>query len=404
MRKILKFTGVLLLVFSVLTVSLVLYGQKKIPDRIILTYGTDINANPVFRFSPESGSDSGEENSYSVKVSLLNLIPIKTSQVTMTKRHYVIAGGDIFGLKIYSDGVIIVGTGAVETEDGQSSPAEEAGIRKGDIILEIDGKKVSGSDEVSSIFQNCEGREMTIKLHRSGSEFTTSIKPVFSSCDRIYKSGMWIRDSAAGIGTITYIDPSTGMYGSLGHAICDCDTQEVIPISNGEAVSAVITGCYKGTKGKAGELCGVFSPKHFGSILINGESGAYGEADNITFPYELIPVASRNEIRPGKAQIISTVSGTEKKSYNIEITKINYSDDSGKDMSIKVTDSDLIEKTGGIVQGMSGSPIIQNGMLVGAVTHVFINDSLRGYAIFADSMLEISDNLYNSVMKIQDAA
>lgn len=399
MRKIIKITSVFLLVFICLTASLFVYGKRCIPDNITLTFGTDMNTNPIFKFTPESESFCDE--GYSVKVSLLNIIPVKTSRVNITKRHYVIAGGDIFGLKIYADGVIVVATGGVDSATGQISPAASAGIMKGDIILEIDGKRAVSSEEVSSLFQNCEGREMTLRLSRKGDEFTAKLTPVYSVSEGRYKAGLWIRDSAAGIGTITYVDPSTGMYGSLGHAICDCDTEEIIPIDNGEAVSAVITGCYKGVKGKAGELCGVFSPKHFGSVLINGESGAYGRADNITFPYELVAVASRNEIKTGRAQIISTVSGTEKKCYDIEITKVNLKDCDGKNMCIKVTDPELIESTGGIVQGMSGSPIIQNNMLVGAVTHVFVNDALKGYAIFADSMLEISDKLYEET---KDAA
>lgn len=404
MGKFLKACGIFLLIVSCLVFSLVIYGQKCIPDEITVTDGTKVNMSPIFTLRKSDESEA-ETDSYSVKVSLLNIIPVKTSRVHVSKRHYVIAGGDIFGLKIYSDGVIVVGTACVETAQGQQNPAERSGIQKGDIILEIDGEKIYSGDDVSALFQNCEGREMTIRLMRQNNEYTTVLTPALSSTDGKYKAGLWIRDSAAGIGTITYIDPSTGLYGSLGHAVCDRDTDEVIPISNGEAVSAVITGCYKGTKGKAGELCGVFNSKHFGSILINGASGAYGQADNIVFPYELVPVASKSEVKAGKAQIISTVSGNEKEYYDIEITKINENDEDGKNMSIRVTDSALIEKTGGIVQGMSGSPIIQNGMLVGAVTHVFVNDALRGYAIFAESMLEISDELYETLNSgISDAA
>lgn len=394
MVKFLKVCGILLLASACLTYSLVIYGQKSIPDEITVTDGTKINMNPIFTVSDEQSEET--EGTYSVSVSLLNIIPVKTSKVHVSKRHYVIVGGDIFGLKIYSDGVMVVGTGSVDTPDGAQSPAENAGIRKGDIILEIDGKKVLNSGEVTQAFQNCEGREMTITLTRQGTQFTTFLKPAYSGADGHYKAGMWVRDSAAGIGTITYIDPSTGLYGSLGHAVCDPDTDEVIPIFDGEAVSAVITGCYKGTNGKAGELCGVFSPKHFGSIMINCDCGAYGKADDVSFPYDLLPVASVSEVKTGKAQIVSTVSGSEKKSFDIEILKVNSKDEDGKNMCIKVTDSELIEKTGGIVQGMSGSPIIQNGMLVGAVTHVFVNDSLKGYAIFAENMIEVSDEIYKA--------
>lgn len=405
MKNFFKMTGIFLLLIICAAASLVFYGQKKIPDEIVLTDTSKIESGHIFTFHKKNdgtfSKNSGD--SYSVKVSLLNIIPVKTSKVYISKRHYVIPGGDIFGLKIYSDGVIIVGISNVETSTGQECPAEKSGIKKGDIILEINGRKVKTSDEVSRLFQNCDGSEMTVKLLRGDTEFTTLFSPVLSNTDGKYKAGLWIRDSAAGIGTLTYIDPSTGLYGSLGHAVCDTDTDEIIPIVNGEAVSAVVTGCYKGTKGKAGELCGVFGPKHFGSVLINSNSGAYGEADNVKFPYELVPVASKSEVKTGDAQIISTISGNDKKYYSIEITKINEKDENGKNMCIHVTDSELIEKTGGIVQGMSGSPIIQNGMLVGAVTHVFVNDARKGYAIFADSMLEISDEIYESI-KISKAS
>lgn len=405
MVKFLKVCGIFMLVISCLTFSLVVYGQRSIPDEIVIPSGRQIELSPIFSVSRSAGekNENGQTSSYCVDVSLLNIIPVKTSRVYTPQRRYVIVGGDIFGLKIYSDGVIIIGTAAVETQQGQKNPAENAGIKKGDILIAIDGVKVNSSSEAAMLFQNCEGREMMLQLMRDNKEIFLAFTPVLSVTDGKYKAGLWIRDSAAGIGTVTYTDPSTGIYGSLGHAVCDTDTEGIIPINNGEAVTAVITGCYKGTKGKAGELCGVFGSKRFGSILINGECGAYGEVDSVDLSDELVPVACSSEVKTGKAQIISTISGSEKKYYDIEIIKIDSDNAGGKNLSIKVTDKQLIEQTGGIVQGMSGSPIIQNGMLVGAVTHVFVSDALRGYGIFADTMLSISDGLYES-MRLQDAA
>ncbi len=205
---------------------------------------------------------------------------------------------------------------------------------------------------------------------------------------------MWIRDSSAGIGTLTLYQPTTDVVAGLGHAICDVDTGEILPISSGDLVWANITGVIKGQSGAPGELIGEFTNKHIGKVMINCEAGIYGIADKAPINAKSYPVAMRQEVRDGKATILCTVNGTEPKEYEIMIEKVNLSDSgTTKNMVIRVTDPELLEVTGGIVQGMSGSPILQDGKLVGAITHVFVNQPTRGYGIFAENMMDFAKKL-----------
>ena len=408
MVKFIKTVCVFLFVAAVGIFGFVAYGMTSIPDEIIVLNDRGVLTDGIFTAekaqeekNTQRASVTGENaDNYTVNISLLNIIPIKSSHVSVSQRHYVIPSGEIFGLKLYSNGVMVVGTNDVPTENGSVNPAKSAGLKVGDIIVSVGGTKVNSSTQVSELFGKCSGEQVILSVLRQDGLVEIRLTPVKCSTDNRYKVGIWIRDSAAGIGTITYYDTNSGIFGSLGHAVCDVDTAQIIPILNGEAVTARITGCYKGKNGTAGELCGVFSGGSIGNIMINGENGVYGIADTSKLEKRnVIPVATPSETKEGKAQIISTVDGNGAKYYDIEITKIYKDSGSVRNMAVKVTDPELIGKTGGIVQGMSGSPIIQNGMLVGAVTHVFINDSLQGYAIFAENMLSTSDYLYDYLYK-----
>ncbi len=403
MVKFIKTVCVFLFTACVCVFGLVIYGENSIPDEIIVLNDQAVLTDEIFTAEKTSDDKSAKQASlnndsiddFNVNISLLNIFPVKTSHVSVSQRHYVVPGGDIFGLKMYSNGVMIVGTNDVNTANGNINPAKNAGIEVGDIILTVDGITVNDSNTVSELFSGCSGRQIKLKILRNNEFLDVELTPVISAADGGYKVGIWIRDSVAGIGTITYYDTNSHIFGSLGHAVCDVDTEKMIPILNGEAVCARVTGCYKGKSGTAGELCGVFSGGTIGSIMINCVNGVYGFADTSKFESKnVVPVATPSEIKEGKAQIISTVDGSGTRYYDIEITKIYKDTDSVRNMAVKVTDPELIEKTGGIVQGMSGSPIIQNGMLIGAITHVFVNDSLQGYAIFAENMLSTSDSLY----------
>jgi len=330
---------------------------------------------------------------YDLNISVLKLFPVKTARVTVARRRYVVPGGQVFGIKLYTKGVVVVGIDSVTTAEGSQNPAAKAGLKEGDLILEVDGRAIERNREIAGLIEKSNGKELSFTVERDGKRLQILFTPVKAS-DGNYRAGIWVRDSSAGIGTLTFFDAKTGIFAGLGHAVCDVDTGETMPISGGDAVEANIKGCYKGTGGKPGELCGVFSNRVIGSLLTNCATGIYGrfEPDNVS--QKPMPVALRHEVREGPAQLLTTVDGTEARLYDIEITKVYANEETHKKhLIVKVTDEALIEQTGGIVQGMSGSPILQNGMLVGAVTHVFVNNPLQGYGIFAQTMLETVDAL-----------
>ena len=320
-----------------------------------------------------------------------------SSAKTEKNTEYVYIGGFPIGIKLYCDGVIVVDTQNVETSGVYENPAQKAGIMKGDVIKSIDGKKVTTNSEVSELIEESNGNPLEIQISRNGELKNVIFSSVYSSVAGQYKAGLWIRDSSAGIGTVTFFTDE-GEFASLGHAVCDIDTGKVLPLSGGETTDALITGCNKGKSGTAGELCGVLESGVTGEIMLNEKIGVYGVFNKVDTEREKYPLASKSEVKPGAAQIVTTVENGEPKKYNIEIERIEYISGENKNMVIKVVDSELINKTGGIIQGMSGSPIIQDGKLVGAVTHVFLNDPTGGYGIFAETMLLKADDLYQQKM------
>ena len=345
----------------------------------------------------EAAAENQVENSGNVSTfRFLKLFPVKQAKITETKRRYVSLGGDVFGIKLYTRGVLVAKTDLAATENGNENPAQVAGLRAGDVILEIDGREVNRKKEVSDVIEQSGGTPLQMKVERGSEELSLTCTPVKSAVGEKYIAGLWIRDSSAGIGTVTFYDKESNTMAGLGHAICDVDTGEIMTVSGGELVSAKVMGCYKGVDGTPGELCGVFEQETLATLEHNSDCGVYGflseKAD--AKAEEPIPVALKTEVKIGAAQAIVTVNGKEKKAYAIEIAKVSPNANTNqKNMTIKITDPNLIEATGGIVQGMSGSPIVQDGMLVGAITHVFVSSPLEGYAIFAETMLEKAETL-----------
>ena len=301
---------------------LVIVGYVRIPDEMTIGEYDEMNVGKTYvcqaLVNHAAEDASPVETEYMTSVKLFNVFPIKSAKVKVSRRKYVVPGGNAFGIRLYTKGVMVIRIDAVTTASGNVT---------------------------------------------------------------------------AGIGTVTWYDRTNGIFAGLGHAVCDTDTGEIMPLSGGDAVEAQIKGCYKGTSGSAGELCGVFSAGTIGSLYINGETGVYGIMDSFDESSRVVPVALRQEVKTGAAQIICTVDDSGSNYYDIEIEKIFDSKDNRRNLVLRVTDPELLEKTGGIVQGMSGSPIIQNGMLVGAVTHVFVDDPAEGYGIFAQDMTDTAEGV-----------
>ncbi len=392
MKKIIKTLCLSLIVLCITLMSVIVYGFYTLPDEIYTLTGGEIDVGIYSCSLPEQNEKTSRNISsvgeYKLNISLFNKIPVKISNLTVSNRKYVVPSGEIIGLRIFTEGVMVVATDSVDTRKGSVNPAKSAKLQKGDVICSIDGYKIENSAQVERIISSSDGRTVSVEFIRNDNSFTTEITPVYSVSENKYKTGLWIRDSAAGIGTMTFYEKNTGFFACLGHAVCDIDTGEVLPLSNGDIVDASISGCVKGKSGTAGELCGSFKNQSLGTLFLNDDFGVYGYLNSTEKSDKEIPIALKSEIKTGSAQIIATIENESPAYYDIEIEKLNPDDKDGKNMIIKIKDSKLIEKTGGIVQGMSGSPIIQNGRLVGAVTHVFLNDPTRGYGIFAEAMMQ----------------
>lgn len=310
----------------------------------------------------------------------------KTHSVSFPDK--VMLGGFPFGTKIKSDGVMVVDVKSVEGVDRVCSPALDAGIKKGDIIKKVNGKSVSDSFEVSEIIKSSDGLTVNIEVLRDGVTLNFKVTPVLSRDGKSYKSGLFVRDGAAGIGTVTFVVPKTFQFGGLGHGITDVETGRVIPLKSGEVFDVSLLGIVKGERGRAGELRGRLEENVTGKLLMNSERGVFGVLDEMKEELPLVSVCKKTEVKEGKCQVVTTVEKGVKITADAVIEKIIDPDGNVKNFIIKVVDKALLEKTGGIVQGMSGSPIVQNGKLVGAVTHVLLDDASRGYGIFIENMLE----------------
>lgn len=344
------------------------------------------------RYYPNSVSvavtTQSNEKSQNAQLMVFNTVPVKDVTVTISERKYVVPCGIPFGIKIYTEGVLVIKTADVETKTEIVNPSEQADIRIGDIILSINNQKVNSNEDLQRCIETSTGEKLKVQLKRNNILINTTLTAVQEKASSKYKAGIWVRDSTAGIGTLTYYDPEIHTFGGLGHGICDTDTEQLMPLQDGEILKANINSIRKGSCGIPGSLCGCFvGNEKIGQLISNTNAGVYGTMEQSPIEHDIVPVANRYEIKAGKAQILTTIDGEIPQYYDIEIESVDYGANEMKNMVICITDQNLIEKTGGIVQGMSGSPIIQNGQLVGAVTHVFVNDPLRGYGIFAENMI-----------------
>ena len=401
------FKKMILLIFLLIIYVYVLVIIN-IPDEITIFEGENLSLKTIFGIALHSedevlevSSNSGEKTinkigNETLSVSLFDKLFIKSVDVSVLPRTTVIPVGNIAGVKLYTNGVLVVGMSEIEGEDSKTyKPYENTGIEEGDTIVKINDNLISSTDDLIEKVNMSKGEKVEIEYIHDEETKECSITPVKTS-EEEYKLGLWVRDSAAGVGTVTFYEPSTQSFGALGHGITDIDTGDLLNIASGEFVTAQVLNIKKGENGNPGKIQGTVEEQEtIGDITKNTEFGIYGKIQdlsslNIDTSKEM-EVAMREEIELGKATILCSLDNQTVKEYEIEITKI-YRDNNynNKSMEIKVTDDELIEKTGGIIQGMSGSPIIQNGKFVGAVTHVLVNSSTEGYAIFGDLMLKQS--------------
>lgn len=389
-----------LLIFILAIIYVYVCNITMLPSDIILMQGETLNLKTIFGLNVQNegtmqassnlnNSIVEETGKMNLNLNLFNLFSVKNVTVNVIPKTTVIPIGKAIGMKLYTKGVLVVGMSEIE---GQK-PYENSGIETGDKIIEINDTKINTTDELIECVNNSKGKSVEIKYISNNQEEIASIEPVKTSNNE-YKLGLWVRDAAAGVGTLTFYEPSTGEFGALGHGINDVDTYDLIDIASGELVSTDIIDIVKGGDGSPGEIRGTIDNGYtLGKIYKNTGFGIYGSINNIAklnlSHSQELEVANRNEITTGKAEIICELENGKSQSYEIEIERIFLDNNqNNKSMLIKVTDEELLEKTGGIIQGMSGAPIIQNGKFIGAVTHVLVNDAKTGYAVFADLMIK----------------
>lgn len=362
-------------------------------EEVVLGNESDIPSNQIRLKTDESLSlYARNQGSYRIGLNLFGNIRFKEIQVDVVDSQYAIPCGLPVGIYLKSKGVMVIGTGRIVGEDGQETEPAYGVLQSGDYIEAINGQPLKDKEALITNLNHLETGEALLKVRREGEELELRVNPVKAE-DGTYKLGAWVRDDTQGIGTMTYID-TNGNFGALGHGISDSDTGRVVEIENGELYETEILGIEKGTIGNPGVMAGViyYGPgSQLGTITENTDIGIFGKVNDKmknSLHAQAIEVGYRQDVKKGQAWVRSDVSG-ELKDYEIEIQKVDYNPvQKNKSMVIHIVDEELLRLTGGIVQGMSGSPIIQDGKLIGAVTHVFVQDSTRGYGIFVEDMLE----------------
>ncbi len=397
----------ILLVFFLSIIYIYTLVIENIPNELVVFEGENISIKTLLGLSIkgenletiETSSSQGNKISEkigtsSIEVSLFDNIELKNIELSVLPKTTVIPVGNIAGVKLYTNGVLVVGMSEIEGKDSKKyKPYENTGITEGDTIVKINEKQIDSTNDLIRTVNMSQGKDIEIEYIHQQETKECSITPVQTGNNE-YKLGLWVRDSAAGVGTVTFYEPSTKTFGALGHGITDIDTNELINIASGEFITTRILNITKGESGIPGKIQGsIENQKNIGLISKNTKFGIYGKVDNLSSltidTSREMEVALRDEIKPGKATILCSLDNEKPEEYEIEIETIykenNYDN---KSMKIKVTDEKLLEKTGGIIQGMSGSPIIQNGKFIGAITHVLVNNPQEGYAVFGDIMLK----------------
>lgn len=394
-------------VFSMIAyLNITVSDDYKIKKGDPLTIDSAVPITAVYQGTRLSGNSKPENigEEFNVELKAFGIIPFSTVSVEVVDELQVAVLGTPFGMKLYTEGVLVIDMTDVETENGNVNPAKDAGIIKGDYIVSVDGMKIGTNEELSAAVEASAGNEMKFEIKRDGKTKIIRFCAVLSKETNSYKIGLWVRDSSAGIGTLSFYSPATGVVCGLGHGVCDEDTEELLELNSGELVTAEIISVEKGSAGSPGQLKGKFTNGTIGAIDLNSEDGIFSLLKGKLNLSNLTEIALKQEIKDGEAQLLCTVNGDSPKLYSCTVKKRNSAYLSPtQNLIVTVTDSELLNLSGGIVQGMSGSPIIQNGKLIGAVTHVLVDDPTKGYGIFAENMLETAQSVAEE-QKLKDAS
>ncbi len=390
-----KLNIVLSILFSMLFLSFLapFYAIFNLPSKISIAknqiYGY-INAQNNNLITTKFNSVDNTLDYY-----LLNTVKLKSVSANILPTKKVFLGGQTVGFEYNTKGVLVVGKNKVYNNNQFIDNLQNNELMQGDIITSVNGIEVNSAKDISGLInqEQTDDKYVTIKAMRKGKEYQTKIKPAYDLLTKKYKLGLWVKSDVSGLGTLTYIDPTNNIYGALGHSVIESNTNNLIPVLNGKLYDCAVLGIRRATRGSAGEIRGILKTNVIlGDVQKNASTGVFGQIyiDNkiLKDNYTEIEVGGKYTIIPGKALMYCCIDGKNVRAYDIEIIKLNNKSETFKDMVIKVTDPRLIKATGGIVQGMSGSPIVQNGKLVGAVTHVFVNDATKGFGVFIDNMLK----------------
>lgn len=384
------------LVGTLLSLFILIYGTIKdhIPDEIFVYADEETDWETFFQeplISYDETVEVSQNGSYQIRCKWLGVLPLKTIKVHTVEKQEVLVSGSPVGIYMETKGVLVIDSGEITDREGiRRTPAEHI-IQSGDYICEIDGKVLTGKRQLMQLVRENQGEPMELQVIRHQETIKLEMTPVETE-DGSYKLGIWVRDNIQGIGTLTYVEPN-GTFGALGHGISDADTGERLEISDGDLYRADILSIRKGTAGTPGELRGVINYREenrIGTICGNSQYGIRGQMEpgKYTESMKKIPTGLKQEIQTGKAEIRCDI-GDGIREYQCEILEIDSNArDTNKCFVLRITDDDLLSRTGGIVQGMSGSPVLQNGKLIGAITHVFVNDPTKGYGIFIENMME----------------
>lgn len=407
-RFLIKSVFVVFLILSLIVFGTVIYLDNNLTKEFKIKKSDTLNINTKIPVTAEyngskvtgNGVFSKVGDEYSVTLKAFGVFPVSKARVEVVDEMQVVVLGTPFGMKLFTEGVLVVDATDVETANGKVNPALKAGIKKGDYILSVNGNEIHSNEDLSEIVESSNGEQLHFVIMRSGSKIYINIKPVISNESGDYKIGIWIKDSSAGIGTLTFYSPATNIVCGLGHGICDEDTNTILEVETGEIIDAEIISVEKGKAGSPGKLNGRLGYNTLGEINLNCEKGVYSSLSGNIDMSRVYEVGLKNEIKDGEAQILCTIDQNEPRFYDCEI-KIRNSAIHSKtqNLIVTITDQELLDKTGGIIQGLSGSPIIQNSKLIGAVTHVLIDDPTKGYAIFAENMLETAQSVSKEELK-----